>query len=127
MSNLSAIGMIAAIFTAALFVQVRADKHIHDRGDDILTGTVRGIPTSLRNRWVMLFQHWMPNVAGQILFGFIVAVANVGIAQNVDDQLVQGLAYLCAIGASFVVVFWSILGPWYLWYLISVLREAEPG
>lgn len=125
MSNLSAIGMITAIFIAALFVQVRADKHIHDRGDDIITGTVRGIPTSQKNRWVMLFQHWMPNVSGQILFGIIVAVANVAIARNVDDELVQLLAYLCAIGAGFVVVFWSVLGPWYFFYLMSILRQAE--
>ncbi|MDB4278326.1 hypothetical protein N9917_01850 [Deltaproteobacteria bacterium] len=125
MSNLSAIGMISAISIAALFVQVRADKHIHDRGDDILTGTVRGIPTSQKNRWVMLFQHWMPNVAGQILFGFILAVAYVGIARNVDDGFVQLLAYLCAIGAGYVVVFWSLLGPWYFFYLASLLRQAE--
>ena len=125
MSDLNAIGMIAAIFIAALFVQVRADKHIHDRGDDIITGTVRGIPTSLKNRWVMLLQHWMPNVSGQILFGLIMAVAMVGIARNVDDEFVQGLAYMCAIGGGYVVVFWLILGPWYFFYLMSILRQAE--
>jgi len=125
MSDLSAIGMIAALFIAALFVQVRADKHIHDRGDDILTGTVRGMPTTLTNRWVMLYQHWMPNVSEQILFGIIVGIANVAIARNVNDGFVQLLAYLCAIGAGFVVAFWSVLGPWYFFYLRSVLRQAE--
>jgi hypothetical protein len=67
----------------------------------------------------------MPNVSGQILFGIIVAVANVAIARNVNDGFVQLLAYLCAIGAGFVVVFWSVLGPWYFFYLRSVLRQAE--
>jgi hypothetical protein len=32
---------------------------------------------------------------------------------------------LCAIGAGFAAVFTLILGPWYFFYLASLLREAE--
>jgi hypothetical protein len=125
MSNLTAIGLISAVTISSYFTVLRADRQIHERGDAVITGLIRGVHVSIRDRWVILFQHWVPNVAGVMGFSFVLTVAFLAMAQNVNDELVETLAYLCAGLGSFIVIFWLLLGPFYFFYLTSILRQAE--
>jgi hypothetical protein len=49
-----------------------------------------------------------------------------GLAGGVEDPLARGIAYMCAGVCLLGGVFWLILGPFYFFYLMSVIREAEP-
>ena len=125
MSGFEAFGVIGAVWVATYFVFVRTDQHIHERGDAIITGTVAGVPMPMKNRWVMLFQHWIPNVAGQIVYCAVTLLVFYGLGRNVEDELARGLAYICAGVSAVAAVFWLILGTFYIFYLVSVIREAE--
>jgi hypothetical protein len=125
MSNLNDIGLIAAITIAGYFVVLTAERWIHARGDALATGLMSGVPISTKHRWLLLFNNWLPNALGVVLFSLIVALVLIAIAREANDRFVEFVAYLCAIGFGFSSVFWLVLGTsWFVYYL-SLVREAK--
>jgi ABC-type Fe3+ transport system permease subunit len=125
MSNLNAIGLIAAILIGSYATFLFADRWIHDRGDVIATGLVRGIPMTTQHRWLVLINNWFTVVFSLIFFAFGVSAIFVGIAQNVGDPFVQKLAYVSALGFGGVCVIWIVLGgSWFVHYR-TILRETK--
>jgi len=125
MSNFNDIGLIAAVTIAGYFVALTAERWIHERGDALATGLMRGVPMSTKHRWLLLFNNWLPNALGVAVFSLCVALTLIAIAREASDRLVEVVAYLSAIGFGFACVFWLILGSsWLVWY-VSLLREAE--
>lgn len=125
MSNLNELGLIAAITIAGYFVVLTAERWIHARGDALATGLMSGVPISTKHRWLLLFNNWLPNALGVVLFSLIVALVLIAIAREANDRFVEFVAYLCAIGFGFLSVFWLVLGTsWFVYYL-SLVREAK--
>lgn len=124
MSNLNAIGLIFAILIFGGFVISYTTHVIHVRSDAITTGIVRGVSISIKERWMILFHDWVPAAFGIAVFGVILALGQLEIAQEVSDEGIKLLAWLSAGLAGFTSAFWLILGISYLTNCVLILREA---
>ena len=125
MSNLNAIGLIMALFTAGFAVVTYVMARNLEGADTVVTGVRRGVPLSTRYRWLMIWHNVLGFLAFLALYLFISALGFMEIARNVSDENVKLLAYLCA-GLSGFGSF-SIVAQGTLWisHLVSVLRQAE--
>lgn len=124
MSSLNAMGLIFAILIFGGFVISYTTHVIHIRSDAITTGIVRGVPISIKERWMILFSDWVPAAFGIAVFGVIMALGQLEIAQQVDDEGIRLLAWLSAGLAGFSSAFWLILGISYFTNCVFILREA---
>jgi len=124
MSNLNAIGLIFAILIFGGFVITYTTHVIHLRSDAITTGIVRGVSISIKERWMILFHDWVPAAFGIAVFGVLLALGQLEIAQQVNDEGIKLLAWLCAGLAGFSSAFWLILGISYFTNCVLILREA---
>jgi len=124
MSNLNAIGLIFAILIFGGFVITYTTHVIHLRSDAITTGIVRGVSISIKERWMILFHDWVPAAFGIAVFGVLLALGQLEIAQQVNDEGIKLLAWLCAGLAGFTSAFWLILGISYFTNCVLILREA---
>lgn len=124
MSNLNAIGLIFAILIFGGFVVSYTTHVIHMRSDSITTGIVRGVPISIKERWMILFHDWVPAAFGIAVFGVLLALGQLEIAQQVNDEGIKLLAWLCAGLSGFSSAFWLILGISYFTNCVLILREA---
>ena len=124
MSSLNAMGLIFAILIFGGFVISYTTHVIHIRSDAITTGIVRGVPISIKERWMILFHDWVPAAFGIAVFGVIMALGQLEIAQQVDDEGIRLLAWLSAGMAGFSSAFWLILGISYFTNCVFILREA---
>lgn len=124
MSNVNAIGLIFAILIFGGFVISYTTQIIHSRSDAVTTGIVRGVPISIKERWMILFHDWVPAAFGIAVFGVIMALGQLEIGQQVDDEGIRLLAWLSAGLAGFSSAFWLILGISYFTNCVFILREA---
>ena len=124
MSNLNAIGLIFAILIFGGFAISYTTHVIHLRSDAITTGIVRGVAISIKERWMILFHDWVPAAFGIAVFGVILALGQLEIAQQVTDEGIKLLAWLSAGLAGFTSAFWLILGISYFTNCVLILREA---
>jgi hypothetical protein len=124
MSNLNAIGLIFAIVIFGGFAVSSTTHVIHFRSDAITTGIVRGVSISIKERWMILFHDWVPAAFGIAVFGVILALGQLDIARQVDDEGIRLLAWLSAGLAGFTSAFWLILGISYFTNCVLILREA---
>jgi len=98
MSNVNAIGVIAAIFVSGGFLIMYVLKAQNEAGHEILTGVIRGLSVSTKDRWLMLFQTWIPRAALVLAFQFFFVMTFMTIARDTNDAGVRWLAYA---GAAF--------------------------
>jgi hypothetical protein len=124
MSNVNAMGLIFAILIFRGFVISYTTHVIHLRSDAITTGIVRGVPISIKERWMILFHDWMPAAFGIAVFGVLLALGQLEIARQVNDEGIRLLACLSAGLAGFTSAFWLILGISYFTNCVLSLREA---
>ena len=101
MSNLNATGLIFAILIFGGFAISYTTHVIHLRSDAITTGIVRGVAISIKERWMILFHDWVPAAFGIAVFGVILALGQLEIAQQVTDEGIKLLAWLSAGLAGF--------------------------
>jgi len=73
---------------------------------------------------MILFHDWVPAAFGIAVFGVIMALGQLEIAQQVDDEGIRLLAWLSAGLAGFSSAFWLILGISYFTNCVFILREA---
>ncbi len=124
MSNVNAMGLIFAILIFGGFVISYTTHIIHLRSDAITTGIVRGVPISIKERWMILFHDWVPAAFGIAVFGVLLALGQLEIARQVDDEGIRLLAWLSAGLAGFTSAFWLILGISYFTNCLLLLRDA---
>lgn len=124
MSNVNAMGLIFAILIFGGFVISYTTHVIHLRSDAITTGIVRGVSISIKERWMVLFHDWVPAAFGIAVFGVIMALGQLEIARQVNDEGIRLLAWLSAGLAGFTSAFWLILGISYFTNCLLILREA---
>jgi hypothetical protein len=125
MSNLNEIGLILALLIATTFVSFYATKCAHIRSEGVTTGILRGVPISIKERWMILVQEWLPMASGNALFDLIVAVGLMEIAGNVVDVEIKVLAWLSAVLAGFGCISWVVQGSLFFTSWLSRLRQAE--
>jgi hypothetical protein len=125
MSNLNEIGLILALLIATTFVSFYATKCTHIRSEGVTTGILRGVPISIKERWMILVQEWLPMASGNAVFNLIVAVGLLEIAGNVADVEIKILAWLSAVLAGFGCIGWVVQGSLFFSSWLSRLRQAE--
>ncbi len=125
MSNLNEIGLILALLIATTFVSFYAAKCTHIRSEGVTTGILRGVPISIKERWMILVQEWLPMASGNALFDLIVAVGLMEIGGNVVDVEIKVLAWLSAVLAGFGCISWVVQGSLFFTSWLSRLRQAE--
>jgi hypothetical protein len=85
MSDLNVIGTILAILIATTFVSFYGTKCVHNRSDAMITGMVRGVSLTRKDRWLILVQEWLPMASGVAVFDLIVAVGLFEIGESVGE------------------------------------------
>jgi len=125
MSDSTAIALIIASFFPGAFVIFYSSKMTNDVGIEILTGVIRGIPISIKARWLILHQTWVGYVLGMVGCGVMIAVLNVQIAAHATDAGIQTVAYMTAFFGAFAAIAWVIGAVSGFIHFRSVLRQAE--
>jgi len=125
MSTSTAIALIIANFLPGIFVYFYISKLANDSGAMIVTGVVDGAPVSMKYRWVMLHQTYSGYVLGAVAGGFMLALVNLRIADNVVDIDIKRLAYVAAVITGTAALAWVAYGISEFILFRSVLREAE--
>jgi ABC-type enterochelin transport system permease subunit len=125
MSDPSILAMIGALFVSFAFLLYYSTAKFNDRGHEILTGVIGGVPISARYRRLLLWVTWLPQVAGAVVGEIIFAAMFVVLARHAAEADVRTLAYLCAGAAGFGALFSLVLGVPYANLLASAVRETE--
>jgi len=126
MSNLNAIGLIAAVLVSGLVAILYGSHQWRVAGMDVITGVARGVPLSLKLRWLLLLQQWVSVWIGLIVFAALIAFAEVRIAQNVADEGIQLFAYLCAVFVGTIAINCLLNGISMFVYHVNLLRQSKP-
>jgi hypothetical protein len=124
MSNSITLLSILAVITAVFLGAIWVSTVINDRGDEILSGVVKGIPVSTKTRWLMLFTQFLTFYL--FLVGFLV-VTGLGIlelARGVEEPGVRIVGYMCASLCASGAVLWILLGTSWFTHHLSVLRQT---
>jgi len=124
MSNLAALLSMLGILIATFFGSYWVNTIINDRGDEILSGIVKGVPVSTKNRWLMLFTQWLPYTAFFIAFLGVVGLGFLEVAREIEHPRAKLVGYMCAMMCAGGAAFWGILGSFLFLNMISTLRET---
>jgi hypothetical protein len=127
MSDLSAIGVIGALFISATFVLFYCTAKINERSHEVMSGVIAGVPVSHRYRTWLLWMTWMPQWAALVAVSVIAASLFFAIAGVAGADEVRRVAYLCAGAAGFSAFFFLIFGIPHISLCLSVLRDAKRG
>jgi hypothetical protein len=125
MSNLNAIGLIAAIFVSGGFLVVHVVKAQNDAAYEIRTGVIRGVPVSTRERWIVLYQTWFGRVTLVLGFDFFLTITLMTIAADVGDSGAKAVAYIAAGMAGIHFVGHLLFSVSAFIGYSSMLRQAE--
>jgi hypothetical protein len=125
MSDLSAIGVTGALFISGTFVIYYFTAKINNRGHEIVTGVIAGVPLSVRYRTFLLWTTWLPQWAGAVAASLVFTSLFVAIADLAGGVQVRRVAYLCAGAAGFSALFWLVFGIPYIGLLLSEVRETD--
>jgi len=125
MSNLAVLFSILGTVIVTFFGSYWVNKTINDRGDQILSGVVEGLPVSAKTRWLMLFTQWLPYTAFFIVFLLVVGIGFIEVGHGVEHPRVRLVAYMCATMCVGGATFWGVLGSFLFTNMLSVVREAD--
>jgi hypothetical protein len=124
MPNLTLLSVLAFI-TAGYFGCMWITRMINDRGDDILTGLLKGVPVRTKDRWLMLYTNWLPYVALQIAFLLILGFGILELAQGAESPKVGLIGYMSATMCAFGATFWLVIGSFVFMSMVSTLRQTK--
>jgi hypothetical protein len=94
-------------------------------GDAVLTGFIGDNPIATTDRWLILYNRFVPTVAASAVWGLFLAFAVVLMANRVESADTKLLAYLLAFFAAVGSLMWLVLGVTMVLRYRSVLRQAE--
>ena len=121
------LAITGALFVSFAFLVFYSTARFNDRGHEILTGVVAGVPISTRYRRLLLWVTWLPQVAGAVVGQIIFVAMFVVVARQAGNADTQTLAYLCAGAAGSGAVFSLVLGVPYASFLARAVRETKVG
>jgi hypothetical protein len=120
-------GLIAISFFGILggWFILWAGRQANEMGLQICTGVVDGTTVPTAQRWLMLYNIWVPYQSGGFMATIFAGVSQLLMASLVDNENVKLLGYLAAVMASVACLFWVLTGIVIFINFRSVLREAE--
>jgi len=120
MSDSIALLTILALFMTTYVILMWVVRLTNERGDEIVAGVVKGIPTPRKTRSLMLYTQYLPYCAFGLAFLTIMGLGILEIARGVEAPRVSLIGYMCAtmLGAS--VLFIGVLVP----FLFADMRAA---
>lgn len=125
MSDLSAIGLLAAIAISGTFVIFYGTSRSREVAADIVTGVVHGHSVSMKHRWLQLYNVWVGEMTLVLILSLILALFFWQIGAHVSDERVRLLGYFLATLAGFMF-FTGILRVVSLFvHHMTLLREIE--
>ena len=116
--------LIASIFPGA-FVFFYSSKLAVDVGNEVQAGVIRGMPISIKARWLHLYHTYVGYVLGAVSVGLLNAAVNVQIAAHAPDAAIRTVAYLAAFVSATAASISALSCFSGLIYCRSVLRQAE--
>jgi ABC-type enterochelin transport system permease subunit len=125
MSDLSTLAVTGTLFSFFSFLLYYSTAKYNNRGHEILTGVVAGVPVSSEYRSLLLWITWLPQVAAQVVGNTIFGVMFVALARQASGADARVIAYLCAIACGSGAVFTFFLAFPYLKLLASSLRRSD--
>ena len=125
MSDLSILAVTGALFSFFSFLVYYSTAKVNNRGHEILTGVVAGVPVSTRYRRLLLWITWLPQIAGHLVGSAIFAGMFVALARQAGGADVRTIAYACAFVAGIGAIYSLGLSLPYLSFLASSVRESE--
>ncbi|NNE19210.1 MAG: hypothetical protein HKN10_12120 [Myxococcales bacterium] len=123
MPNLTLLSILAVTiggYTSCMWVT----KMITGRGDDIVSGIIKGVPVSTRDRWLMLITDWLSWVALQVSLLIILGLGILEIARGANEPRVALIGYMCCVMCAFGAVFWTLLGSVLFANMMSTIRKT---
>ena len=124
MSDLAALLSILVTVIVTFFGSYWVNSVINDRGDEILSGVVKGIPVSTRTRWLMLYTQWLPYTAFFIVFLSVIGLGFLEVGREIEHPRIKLVGYMCATMCAGGAAFWGILGSFLFANMFSAIREA---
>jgi len=100
---------------------------INKRGDEALSGVVRGVPVSLRTRQLMLFTHYMPLCVFLATYVLVAGIGLFGLARAAEDEIARAVGYMGAVMCFSGSVVWIGLGGAWFLHTWAELRQAKAG
>jgi hypothetical protein len=126
MSDFTGLAVISFLFVMGLFCFFYVTRLANDLAAQIVTGVADGNPIPIRQRWLLLYQAWLPHAAGAAGSAIILAAAQVELAEHVGDAEVKRIAYMAAFVGAIGALAWAVNGVSMFLYYRSVLRAAHP-
>jgi len=124
MPNLSLLSILAVII-AVFYASYSVTPIMYNRGDEALSGVVKGVCVSVETRRLMLFTNYMPLCAFVAAFDLVAGLGIFELARGLEEPRVQAVGYMAAvICISGAMVFIGLGGAWFL-HTWAVLRQAE--
>jgi lysylphosphatidylglycerol synthetase-like protein (DUF2156 family) len=121
LSLLSILVVIIAVFYASFSVV----PIINNRGDEALSGVVKGVPVSLKTRRLMLFTHYLPLCAFLASFVLVAGLGLMEFARTMEEPRTQAVGCMAAIICIAGAVVWVGLGGAWFLHTWSVLRTIK--
>ena len=120
LSLLSILAIMAMLYVGSMWVV----RMINDRNDEILTGVIKGVPVSVKDRQLMLFTNWLPYVAFLIAFQLAMSVGLFEVGRGMEEPRIGAVAYIGAVMCAATAIFWVFLAPFVFLSMLSALRKA---
>ncbi len=125
MSSTAALGLVVASFFAGYSCYIWTSKWSHEMAKDIATGTMNGVPISVRSRWTALYQRWIYLVAAAVGCTVVTSAVNFSIADLAEDGSPKRVALLLAYMSALVATSLLLAGVAEFFHLRTILRQAE--
>jgi hypothetical protein len=129
MSSFIATGVLFALAIGSTYAVMFFDRILWDRFNWIFTGTVRGVPISIKHRRLLVLRAWLLPILALtgyqfcITLGWMVAARSLGTAAVAEEVMVLG--YLGVFFGAIGVLFLGYQAAFGYVQLGSVLRQAE--
>ena len=125
MSELAAVMFILATYGLLILCTILIYIQALRRKDQIVTGIVDGTRVSMKHRWIMLFFEFIGYGNMCVILHGVFAIGYFRAASVVGDSEVGGVAFLCGAAAVFGAGATFLPATVLVFYLASVLRQAE--
>jgi len=124
MSDFTAVILLMAIFVAALATAALLARNMYGRADDVLSGTVNGVPIPLESRWRSFVHDYVGHSFAITMLGGVTADGFYVAGQALGESRAAVVAYLCALVGSGFLLSNVTLGLIWMRHFAAVLRKA---
>ncbi|MEM7135766.1 MAG: hypothetical protein AAF500_04260 [Myxococcota bacterium] len=116
---------IIAIILLSFFVGLFVVRIVNGRGDDALTGVLKGVRIPFRTRKMILFTHYMPLALFYAAWNVVMGIGLFGLARDAENDVAKALGYMGGFMLECGGVVWFVLGGAWVFHAWTIIREAE--